>query len=72
VRQLQLGLGLPPFAPGDEDPGVMTAAKAKHLTFGRHQDIWIAHIGESMLAERRYIDRDFRKRDEEKFANASG
>jgi hypothetical protein len=32
VRQLQLGLGLPPFAPGDEDPGVMTAAKAKHLT----------------------------------------
>jgi hypothetical protein len=31
-----------------------------------------AHIGEAMLAERRYIERDFRKRDEEKLAHASG
>jgi hypothetical protein len=40
--------------------------------FGRHPDVRIGHIGEVDAGGGGVIERDFRKRDEEKLAHASG
>ena len=53
-------------------PELVLRGRGSPSRFGRQSDVWIAHTGGVMPAEGGVTGRDFRKRDEEKFARHSG